>query len=196
MEVLIMAIREKYIDHEEFKIKIKISSSTNRLIQQDMFRFGYLKANEDLNPNLFLNHILPIMEKYRCLQDNRLKNQMLKHGDFDSCDQTLIDLMNKHYYEDYFDLCDEVINLRIAKENMEVFNYEEKKTSTYLRLLINQYASMILDSREFLFFNDEYSRISKAIEKNNKIKFNHNGSEFYIWPITIITCPVDSDLFI
>src|SRR5574344_1649762 len=104
MEVLIMAIREKYIDHEEFKIKIKVSSSTNKLIQQDMFRFGYLKGNDELNPNLFLNH----------------------------------------FYEDHFDLCDEVINLRIAKENMKVFSNNHKKTSTYLRTLINQYANMIL----------------------------------------------------
>src|SRR5574344_174600 len=135
------------------------------------------------------------MEKYRRELNDKLRKKFTKAKELKNIDDA-IDLINNHYYEDYFDLCDEVINLRIAKENMEVFNYEEKKTSTYLRLLINQYASMILDSREFLFFNDEYSRISKAIEKNNKIKFNHNGSEFYIWPITIITCPVDSDLFI
>lgn len=41
LEVDLMIKREKYIDHEEFKIKIKVSSSINKLIQQDMFRFVY-----------------------------------------------------------------------------------------------------------------------------------------------------------
>lgn len=190
-----MAIREKYIDHEEFKIKIKVSSSTNKLIQQDMFRFGYLKGNDELNPNLFLNHLLPIMEKYRRELNDKLRKKFTKAKELKNIDDA-IDLINNHYYEDHFDLCDEVINLRIAKENMKVFSNNHKKTSTYLRTLINQYANMILDSREFLFFNDEYNLIGKAIEKNKIILLIYNDNELYFSPIVIVTCPIDNDIFI
>lgn len=190
-----MVKRDKYIDHEEFKVKIRVSNSINILIQQDMFRFGYLKDNQELNPNLFLNRILPIMDKYRIERNGKLKNVLKKEKISNDLIDEQLDAINKHYYEDHFDSCDEIINLRISKENMKGFDDEVKRSSTYIKSLINEYSNMRLDNREFLFFIDEYTLIQKAIDEGLLISFFHNNVEYNIFPIDIAACPFDSDLF-
>ncbi|MEG1506701.1 MAG: hypothetical protein RR478_04300 [Bacilli bacterium] len=191
-----MVKREKYIDHEDFKVKIKISSNTNTLLQQDMFRFGFLKANEKLNPNLFLNHILPIMDAYRQEEDDKLKSRLIKDKIINDIDEDGITSINNHYYEERFNLCDEVINLRISKENMAGFDNEMKRTSTYLRSLINEYSNLRLDTREFLFFIDEYHLVKNAFNKDLMIRFFQNDVNYEFFPFHIKACPIDNDLFI
>lgn len=189
-----MVKRDKYVDHEEFKIKIRVSSSINILIQQDMFRFGYLKENQELNPNLFLNRMLPIMDKFRIERNRKIKKGLQKEKIITNLNNEQMDILNKYYYEDHFDSCDEIINLRISKENMKSFDEEAKRSSIYIKSLINEYSNMRLDNREFLFFIDDYTLIQKAIDEDLMISFLHNGEEYSIFPIDIAACPFDSDL--
>lgn len=190
-----MVKRDKYIDHEEFKIKIRVSSSLNILIQQDMFRFGYLKENKELNPNLFLNHLLPIMEEYRNERNEKLIIALQKEKSSTKLSDEQLNIINKNYYEDYLNSSDEVINLRISKENMKGFD-EIKRSSTYIKSLINEYSNMRLDNREILFFIEEYNLIQKAINEGLLISFLHNDVEYNLFPIEIVACSFDSDLFV
>lgn len=189
-------INKYIIDHEEFKIKIRISTSVNLLIQQDMFKFGYLKKNHSLNPNLFLNHLLPIMDEYRNEKNSKLISKLQKSNSMSYISEELINKINNILYEDYFDNCNEIINLRISKENMKIFENEKKRTSTYIKSLINEYSSIRLDYREFLFFNKEYNYIQNSIDKKTIISFNHNNNKITFLPIYIVKCPIDSSLYI
>ena len=96
-----MTTRNILIDYEEYKIKVKISASTNFLIQQDMDRFGFFRTNKKkLNINSFINYILPIMYKYRQNKDNKLEkeisNNLIKNCNINE----FIDKLNKQYYDD------------------------------------------------------------------------------------------------
>lgn len=186
------------IDHEEYKVKVKLSASTNFLLQQDMFRFGFVKNNEEPNINYFINHILPIIYRYRKTQDNSLEKKLSK-----ICRQevmySLINELNSFYYEDTISYHNEIINLRISKKNMELFNHifsdASYKKSTIIRSLINQYSNLKLDMREFLCFNAEYHLIEKALCKYNVTLMN-NGKRTIFFPIEISTCPINSEIFV
>ena len=194
-----MTTRNILIDYEEYKIKVKISASTNFLIQQDMDRFGFFRTNKKkLNINSFINYILPIMYKYRQNKDNKLEkeisNNLIKNCNINE----FIDKLNKLYYDD-ISYHEETINLRISKSNIElfdkIFSNTKIKKSTYIRTLINQYSSFKLDEREFLCFNKEYHEIDKALDKNI-VNISTREGEFNILPIEIITCPITSNIYV
>lgn len=45
-EMVVVEKRNPFIDHEEFKVKIKLSAGTNMSLQQDMFRSGLVSELE------------------------------------------------------------------------------------------------------------------------------------------------------
>lgn len=197
------------IDHEQWKLKIKLSSSTYNLINQDMYRFGFVKKNNIANTNYFINRILPIIYSYRMKQDERFLKilekkflNILSESNKIS-KKELIQQINNFYYEDEISYHEEEVNLRISNDNMDLFSnvieddFERKmKKSTFFRSLINQYSNFKLDIREFLCFNKEYHKIEDAIENNNVIKFVSNGENVELIPKRIYTCPITSDIYI
>lgn len=110
-----------YINHEEYKMKIKLSASTNMLLIQDMDKFRFIKSNEEYNVNYFVNYILPIIYQYRKNQNQKLKKKLLdKSLDKSSIDES-VEEMNNFYFEDDMSYHNDVINLRISTKNMELF---------------------------------------------------------------------------
>lgn len=198
--MVVVKKRNPFIDHEEFKVKIKLSAGTNMLLQQDMFRFGFIKSNEEFNVNLFVNYLLPIMYKFRKSQNDMFKAKLSKRIQNEKQINDFIELANDFYYEDHASYHNETINLRISKKNMDlfqsIFNGDFKKKSTFLRSLINQYASMKLDTREFFFFNNEYHLIEEAMNKNHSIRVILNEDEIKMMPVDILTCPINSELYV
>lgn len=194
-----MGKRNLYIDHEEYKMKIKLSASTNMLLLQDMDRFGFIKSNEEVNTNYFINYILPIIYQYREEQNQKLKKKLLDKSLVQSSIDEFIEEMNNFYFEDDISYHNEVINLRISNKNMElfqrIFNESAKKKSTFIRSLINQYSSLKLDMREFLCFNNEYHLIEEAINKY-VIQADINDGEFQFLPIGIETCSINSEIYV
>ena len=49
------------IDHEQWNIKVLLSSSTYYVLLQDMYRFNIFKNNKEINTNAFINKILPFV---------------------------------------------------------------------------------------------------------------------------------------
>lgn len=197
------------IDHEQWKLKIKLSASTNYLINQDMYRFGFVKKNNIANSNYFLNRILPIIYSYRMKQDECflmiLEKKYLKmqdeYGEIEK--KELIQQINDFYYEDEISYHEEEINLRISNDNMGLFSHvieddieRRIKKSPFFRSLINQYSNLKLDMREFLCFNNEYHIIEEAIESNSIIKFVVENKKIELLPKRIHTCPITSDIYI
>lgn len=194
-----MKVYKSFIDHEEYKIKIKLSSSTYMILLQDMDRFGFIKSNEEFNINSFINYILPIIYEYRNIKDNKLvellsKSILLKELD------VLVDKINYLFNEDDISYHNEIINLRISKKNMElfdsIFNDKHKKKSTYIRSLLNQYSSLKLDMREFVCFNKEYHFIESAIKNSLILEIFAINKKMQIMPILIETCQINSEIFI
>lgn len=188
------------IDHEEYKVKIKVSDSTYFLLKQDMFRFGFIKTNEEANVNLFINYVLPIMYLFRLKQNDSLKSKLNNLNIKEDTIENIVETTNNFYNEDDISYHNEIINIRISTKNMDIFSFlfkdKSKKKSTFLRSLINQYTNLKLDIREFLFFNDNYHLVEKAMKKKYIVKFIYNENEVFIFPIDIDTCPIDSEIFI
>ncbi len=87
-----------------------------------MDKFGFIKANQrEFNFNLFINHILPVIYAYREKKNERIKKVLNLFNNSDKI-LDLIDRLNCIYYDDEDFYHDEVLNIRISKSNMRLFD--------------------------------------------------------------------------
>lgn len=187
------------IDHEEYKLKIKITKSSYILLRQDMWRFGYIRGENELNYNGFINTLIPKMYRYRKYHNKKLM-KVLQNYLGNEIDSDVIEIVNDAIYDDsdigYFS---EVMNLRISKENMKLYDRilmeNQKNKSYYIRSLVNQYSNLKLDVRETIFFNDYYNIICENIYKR-KIIFHFDDCSMEIFPIDLRTCVITGEIYI
>lgn len=193
------------IDFEQWKIKVSLSTSTNNVLLYDMFKYGFVKNNdtEKVNKNLFINKMLPRLFEYRQYRDkkfNKLLDKIKLFNNIDEDTKILLDFyINDFFYNNDMSIHDEKIDIRVSKNNISFFeehfqNIESCNInkSSFIRSLLNQYANMTVDKREFIFFNKEYHLIEKAIEKHIMVQCDDAKT----FPVAIVTCPFDNEIYI
>lgn len=175
-----------------------------KLLQEDVKRFGFKKANGQANPNAFFNQILPNLLSYRVQKRSRLRQYMSKN--FKHCikkeyQDDVLSILDDLFDYVYFDDINEsyhnkTIHLRLNKWNMlrmesffdELDEFGEKRTS-YLRNLLNEYTKMRQDERESICFADQHERIWVAMETRTFVTCKYMGVENRMCPLAFEVGP-------
>ena len=173
------------------KIKIKVSSFVINILDNDAFRFSFLK-NKQTNKNALLNKLVPVLVEVRKARRNEIEN-ILKNEynreDGENIYNAVNTVIDRVYFNDEeLNVLDEYIWIRPSKETRTTYDEIEtsetlitaQEISVYIRSLLNEYAQLPQYKRELLIFNKELEIFANACETRQILHFkNKETSERY-----------------
>ena len=163
------------------KIKVNIPFDVNRLLENDMKSFEFIKNDGSINKNKFVNQLLKNYYLAFSLEEEKLINKVENYLS-SNCSINLdkqiahnvVSLVRQPIYDDkYYN--DFSIQFILTKENEKIFKIiesyylKDRSVSQYFREMFISYASHKQDYREKLLFPDLIDSIERAIINNNKI---------------------------
>ena len=190
------------------KIKVNLSYSTYNLLIDDMETFKFIKNNQEVNKNLFINQLIKnlyIDEKekkenvFSLLNETFKKNKIVDNND--KLKSIIYEDVNKRT-----NLIQEKnvipFSFRPNKNNIEIFDYIETNLivndtlSNYIRKLLNSYFSFTQAEREIILFKEEFVKINNAIKANKVVKLTINGFSFNFKPVKVLTNKEDTFVYV
>ena len=199
------------IDFEEGRISIRLSEGTYYALQRDIADFCFVSNDGSYNENGFYNTILPALHKNRILERTKLRRIFEKRFSDKIKPQYKNELLNE--LDDIFNLVqfdDKItkyhqakVDIRLSKNNMKLFadvfsllETQKIPKSSYIRNLLNQYACMRTDDREYLCYENVYEEIMDAADEHQVLEFSSKfGTEDFI-PITVDLCCYDNEFYV
>ena len=155
------------------KIKVKVSSFTANILENDALRFGFTK-NSQSNKNALLNKLIPTLVEVRKARRNEIETILRnEYNREDSANiynavNTVIDRV--YFSGEELHTLDEYIWIRPSKETIQY--YDEIETSetkitaqevpAYIRGLLNEYSRLPQYKREMLTFDKELDVFAEA----------------------------------
>ena len=155
------------------KIKVKISYFLSDILENDAYRFLFIKNNRS-NKNGLINKLIPTlvaMRKSRRDKIDKILNSDYKKEDAEYIYDAINSIIEKLYFnnEELYKL-EEYIWIRPSKNNETLFDemeYSECKIteldlSSYIRNLLNEYSMLPQYKRETLVFDYELEIFAEA----------------------------------
>ena len=179
------------------KVKIYLSNFVINRIFEDCLTYGFIKPNvTSVNINKFLNVVLKNYYQRKVAKRADLLNRLVNEAIIDDIDESkkdkMLDSISRmidDYYNDDINLFyhHEYVMFYPSKEN-EIFYdqlYEDEikhkmSSSTFFRLILNDYCSSAKAIRERIVKQDVYSSVLKGIKNNNLIKIKLSYEDDYI----------------
>ena len=192
--------------NNDYRVKVLLSKSTYEALINDMIVFEY-KNGDKINKGGFINQLFA---SYHQTYDNQI-NQMMTDYDKKITNNVLNTIkdkvstkelntieknINAKYLEFikktneiYKDELTKEISFKINKANQEEFETIYYNTflpndtvSSYFRNLLDSYARLSQDIRETIIFKKSFDKITKAIERKQKILIKYQDNKEIISP--------------
>ena len=148
------------------KIKIKVSSFVANILENDAYRFGFMK-NKKSNKNALLNKLIPTLVEVRKARrkeiEEVLKNEY-NRADSENIYNAVNTVIDRVYFNgEELNVLEEYIWIRPSKESKITYDeIEESETfitaqeiTVYIRSLLNEYSRLPQYKREMLTFDKE-----------------------------------------
>lgn len=192
--------------NNDYRVKVLLSKSTYEALINDMIVFEY-KNGDKINKGGFINQLFA---SYHQTYDNQI-NQMMTDYDKKITNYVLNTIKDKvstkelntiekninAKYLEYIKKTNEIykdeltkeISFKINKANQEEFETIYYNTflpndtvSSYFRNLLDSYARLSQDIRETIIFKKSFDKITKAIERKQKILIKYQDNKEIISP--------------
>lgn len=181
----------------EKKIKVQIDSFVYRTLIGDAYSFGFVKSNDEVNKNKFINTlILNYYDEYQEKQNDiygilRKNNITNPNEIFDE-----IKRINNSADKDFEDF--EILNFKATKETEYYYDLIEENLSDgvlahYYRDMFVTYSNLRQDKREEIIFRKIVDKIKKAISQNKQIALYHKEEKDIVRPFKL--CKTKEGLF-
>ena len=155
------------------KIKIKVSSFVANILENDAYRFGFMK-NKKSNKNALLNKLIPTLVEVRKARrkeiEEVLKNEY-NRADSENIYNAVNTVIDRVYFNgEELNILEEYIWIRPSKESKITYDeIEESETfitaqeiTVYIRSLLNEYSRLPQYKREMLTFDKELEVFAQA----------------------------------
>ena len=155
------------------KIKIKVSSFVANILENDAYRFGFMK-NKKSNKNALLNKLIPTLVEVRKARrkeiEEVLKNEY-NRADSENIYNAVNTVIDRVYFNgEELNVLEEYIWIRPSKESKITYDeIEESETfitaqeiTVYIRSLLNEYSRLPQYKREMLTFDKELEVFAQA----------------------------------
>lgn len=166
------------------KIKVKISCFLSDILENDAYRFLYLKNNRS-NINGLINKLIPTLVEVRKNRrekiDKVLNNEYCKE-DAEVIYDNINAIIEKIYFnnEELYSL-EEYIWIRPSQKNITLFDeienseckITELELSSYIRNLLNEYSMLPQYKREALVFDYELDLFTDACSSQRILHFRN-----------------------
>ena len=164
------------------KIKVKVSEFVANILENDAFRFGFVK-NGKSNKNALLNKLIPTLLEVKKARRSEIE-EILKYEYNKRDAEKIYDAINIVIDKVYFN--DEELNrlvediwIRPAKDKITVFDeikrseleITELDLSSYIRNMLNEYSKLPQYKREALVFDEEFEIFADACHSHQIIHF-------------------------
>lgn len=170
-----------------------------KLIAAEVAKRNFIKKNGQGNENEFFNKMLPNMLAYRAYKKGYLRKYLdknIKESISEGMQEKILDFLAESFDYLYFDeseyACDDVVNLRFDVDHEELFaelfvrlDGIGVKRSSYLRNLIHEYLNQSEYQKERICFNEEYNKLSDAIETEKIIQFKNTEDVVVAFPVAL-----------
>lgn len=166
------------------KIKIKISYFLSDILENDAYRFLFIKNNHS-NKNGLINKLIPTLVAVRKIRRDKIESVLINEYNNDEA-EVMYDTINSIIEIIYFNneelhKLEEYIWIRPSKNNEALFDeieYSECKIieldlSSYIRNLLNEYSMLPQYKREALVFDYELDVFAEACLKQNILCFKN-----------------------
>ena len=178
---------------------IRMPSFMTKLIAAEVAKRNFIKKNGQGNENEFFNKMLPNMLAYRAYKKGYLRKYLdknIKESISEGMQEKILDFLAESFDYLYFDeseyACDDVVNLRFDVDHEELFaelfvrlDGIGVKRSSYLRNLIHEYLNQSEYQKERICFNEEYNKLSDAIETEKIIQFKNTEDVVVAFPVAL-----------
>lgn len=178
---------------------IRMPSFMTKLIAAEVAKRNFIKKNGQGNENEFFNKMLPNMLAYRAYKKGYLRKYLdknIKESISEGMQEKILDFLAESFDYLYFDeseyACDDVVNLRFDVDHEELFaelfvrlDGIGIKRSSYLRNLIHEYLNQSEYQKERICFNEEYNKLSDAIETEKIIQFKNTEDVVVAFPVAL-----------
>lgn len=178
---------------------IRMPSFMTKLIAAEVAKRNFIKKNGQGNENEFFNKMLPNMLAYRAYKKGYLRKYLdknIKESISEGMQEKILDFLAESFDYLYFDeseyACDDVVNLRFDVDHEELFaelfvrlDGIGVKRSSYLRNLIHEYLNQSEYQKERICFNEEYNKLSDAIETEKIIQFKNTEDIVVAFPVAL-----------
>ena len=164
------------------KIKIKVSSFLSNVLENDAYRFGFMK-NGKSNKNALLNKLIPTLVEIRKLRRDEIDYILTNEYNRDDSERiysAVNTVIDRVYFRDAeLDELEEYIWIRPSKDKLDVFDEIQRsevkitalETSAYIRGLLNEYVRLPQYKREMLVFDKELDIFDEACSTSRIIHF-------------------------
>ena len=178
------------------KIKVAISSFVITTLENDAYRYSFVKNNK-ANKNALLNKLIPILMELRQEKRERLV-QILKYdynrSDADNVCDAVNSVVDKiYYYDEELDVLDDYLWIRPSKENISVFDeiksseihITSQTISEFIRGLLNEYSRLPQYKREELVYKREYDVFKQGYFDNRVVYFtdSNDNRRYKVFPL-------------
>ena len=173
-------------------LPIRISDFTDRQLQAEVAKRGFLTPNGKGNENGFLNKMLPNMLKYREYKKGHLREYLertVKHTLNSAMQEKILDFLAESFDYCYFDqkeyFLESTINIRFDVKNAnlyaELFSRLEDngiKKSAYIRNLIAEYCRLPEHEKDRICFEQEFLALDEACAEGLVLQLKYNNQRY------------------
>ena len=181
-----MNMRDKFYPQT---MTLRVPGLLARLVPSEVSKRNFIKKNGLGNENEFFNKMLPNMLAYRAYKKGFLREYLdknIKTSIAEGMQEKILDFLAESFDYLYFDEseyeCDDIINIRFDVKNEDLYaklfsrlDSIGIKRSAYLRNLIHEYFNQSEYQKERICFNEEYNKLTEAIENEFILQFNVAG---------------------
>lgn len=163
----------------EEKIKISIKQTTLDLLNKDCENFGFLKNDDSLNKNSFLNTLIVNFYEDFSNSEEDFQTSLMKVLEFSKNKEDLysdiLKIINKK--EMPSSKLDKTVTLSFkpVKNSEKAIEYitniliNNESISSYYRRMFTSYSHKPQNERELIIFKENYELLNKSINKNLKV---------------------------
>ena len=170
------------------KIKITVPKTTHDILIKDCQNFGFIKKDESLNKNLFLNTLIINYYERFSANEEEFKDKLLKaiNQNLTTNQNELLDEILSIFQKNdniHSDNKSETINLKPTKLSEKTILFIENNLiqnnsiSSFYRSLFTSYAHIPQNYRERITFKETYDTIIDSIEKERTVSLILNNND-------------------